>query len=199
LGPCGTSECRCGNGRDCTEHAGCASGNCAGGICAQGPRVYSRNDEPRAENGTTPAILQAFLVRNDAPTKLPVGELSLRYFFASDGATDQRAQCDGSRAVPSDACDGVTTPLFSVSPAGPFVDSFVEVRFPDGELEPGGQTAEIAVTIEPSGDDSYEQSGDYSFAANENFAVNTNVTLYRRGVLIWGTEPPAAAGTTTTR
>jgi hypothetical protein len=29
--------------------------------------------------------------------------------------------------------------------------------------------------------------------------VNTNVTLYRRGVLIWGTEPPAAAGTTTTR
>jgi hypothetical protein len=196
---CGTSDCLCGNGRDCTKHDDCASGNCGGGTCAEGARVFSRNDEPRAENGTTPAILMAFLVRNDGPTTLPAAELSLRYFFSSDGATDQQARCDASRTVPADICDEIMTPLFSVSPGGPFVDSFVEVRFRDRQLGPGTQTSEIALAIEPSSGESYDQSSDYSFASHENFAVNTKVTLYRRGVLIWGTEPPAAVGTTTTR
>jgi hypothetical protein len=197
-GSCGTSDCLCANGRDCAKHEDCASGNCGGGTCTEGARVFSRNDEPRAEDGATPAILVAFLVRNEGPTRLPAGEVSLRFFFASDGATDQQARCDASRTVPTGICDEIMTPLFSVSPGGPFVDSYVEVRFRDRELGPGTQTSEIAVAIEPSGDESYDQSNDYSFAANQNFAVNTRVTLYRRGVLIWGTEPPAAAGTTTT-
>jgi hypothetical protein len=93
----------------------------------------------------------------------------------------------------------VTTRLFGVTPGGPFVDGYVEVRLADGELGPGAQTAEIPVTVEPGGDRRYEQSSDYSFAPNASFAVNAMVTLYRRGVLIWGTEPPGAITTTTVR
>jgi cellulose 1,4-beta-cellobiosidase len=145
----------------------------------------------------TPAILQTFLVRNDAPSRLPRGELSLRYYYTNDGATDERPHCDESRAVPEDACVGVMTSLFGVSPGGPFVNGYVELRFPDGDLAAGAQTGETPITIDASGDERYEQASDYSFAENESFAVNAKVTLYRRGVLIWGTEPPGTTGSTT--
>ena len=195
--PCGTSDCLCANGRDCMTHEGCASGNCASGTCAVGARVFSRNDEPSARDFPTAAILQAFLVRNEAPAALPIGEISLRYFFTSDDVGDQPARCDESRAAP-DVCAGIVTPVFTV-PASSFVDSYFEVRFPAGdELAAGAQTNEIPVAVEPSNGGLYDQRGDYSFADNVAFQANSRVTLYRRGVLIWGDEPSGLSTTTIT-
>ena len=195
--PCGTSDCLCANGRDCLRHDDCASGNCASGTCAVGARVFSRNDEPSARDFPTPAILQAFLVRNDAPAGLPLDELSLRYFFSSDDVGDQPARCDESRAAP-DVCSDIATPVFTVA-ASSFADSYFEVRFSAGDvLAPGAQTSEIPVAVEPSGGGLYDQRGDYSFADNVAFAANSKVTLYRRGVLVWGDEPSGFTTTTTT-
>jgi hypothetical protein len=178
-------------------HDDCASGNCASGTCSVGARVFSRNDEPSARDFPTPAILQAFLVRNDAPAALPLGEISLRYFFTSDDVGDQPARCDESRAA-AGVCSGITTPVFTVR-ASSFVDSYFEVRFPAGdELAPGAQTSEVPVAVEPTGGGLYDQRGDYSFSDNVAFAANSKVTLYRRGVLIWGDEPAGLPTTTTT-
>lgn len=197
ISACGTSDCLCANGRDCTTHDACASGNCASGTCASGARVFSRNDEPSARDFPTPAILQAFLVRNQAPVELPLGELSLRYFFSSDDVGDQSARCDEVRAT-QEVCSAITTPLFTVA-ASSFVDSYLEVRFSEGvALAPGAQTGEIPVAVEPSAGGSYDQRGDYSFADNADFTQNSRVTLYRRGVLIWGDEPMGVTTTTTT-
>ncbi len=196
-GPCGTATCHCANGRECRTHADCASGNCAGGTCAEGSKVFSRNDEPEAANVPTPAILQAFLVRNDGPSALPVGELFLRYFFTYNAVSEQRARCDESRAVEVTTCDGVMTPLFEVTPTV-FVEGYVEVGLGgDGTIEPAG-TLEIPVAIEATDGGLYTQNDDYSFSPNAEFAQNRNVTLYRRGVLIWGDEPAGVSITTTT-
>lgn len=195
-GPCGAGDCLCANGRECRTHDACASGSCAGGTCAEGPSVFSRNDEPDAANVPTPAILQAFLVRNDGPSAIPVAELSVRYFFTRDGASEQSARCDESRAVQADTCDGVATTLFEVGPTV-YVDGYVRVDLAgDGLLEPAA-TTEIPVAIEAT-DGVYMQSDDYSFSPNADFAENRNVTLYRRGVLIWGDEPAGVSITTTT-
>jgi len=189
-GPCGSSDCPCANGRGCALHDDCASGNCAGGTCAEGPRVFSRNDEPDAENLSTPAILQAFLVRNDAPSEIPLGELSLRYYFNNDGLGEPRARCDESRAVDPDVCIDVRASVFELIPAALFADTYAEVSLPDGELlTPGGITSEVPIAVEPPAGGLYEQGTDYSFAANVSLAENRYVTLYRRGVLIWGREP----------
>ena len=188
-GPCSTS-CPCANGRHCSLNAQCASGNCTGGACAEGPHVLTRNDEPDAALGPTPAILQTFVVQNDAPSALPLGELTLRYYFTSDGLGAPTARCDESRAAPSDACVGVETRVFGLSPATPFADAFVELGFIGGaELAPGAGTSETPVTVEPPVGSLYDQSTDYSFAENSSLAANTRVTLYRKGVLVWGREP----------
>jgi mannan endo-1,4-beta-mannosidase len=152
--------------------------------------VLSRNDEPGAAFGPTPAILQTFVVQNDAPSGLPLGELTLRYYFTSDGLGAPTARCDEGRAAPADACVDVETRVFGLSPATPFADAFVEVFLIEGaELAPGTGTREMPVTIEPPVGSLYDQSTDYSFAENSSLAANARVTLYRKGVLVWGREP----------
>jgi hypothetical protein len=198
-GPCGSTACPCANGRECRTHDDCASGNCAGGICAEGPSVFSRNDEPDAANVPTPAILQAFLVRNDGPSAVPIGELLVRYFFTRDSVVEQRGRCDESRAVAPNACDGVVTPLFETTPTL-FVDSYVEVGLAGDTLLEPAATTEVPVAIEATDGASYLQSNDYSFSPNTDFAENRHVTLYRRGVLVWGDVPPGVnIATTPTR
>jgi hypothetical protein len=195
-GPCGTADCLCANGRECRTHGDCASGNCAGGTCNEGPSVFSRNDEPDAANVPTPAILQAFLVRNDGESAIPVAELFLRYFFTRDGVVEQLARCDESRAVEPGACDGGMTPLFEVS-SSPYTDGYVQVALAgDALLEPAA-TTEIPVAIEATDGASYMQSDDYSFSPSPAFAPNRNIALYRRGVLIWGDVPAGVTITTT--
>lgn len=194
-GPCGTVDCYCANGRDCRTHDDCASGNCAGGTCAEGPRVFSRNDEPAAANVPTPAILQAFLVRNDGPSAVPVGELVLRYFFTRNAVTEQSALCDETRSVEPDACEGVATALFEVG-STPYVDRYLEVGLGGhASVQPAG-TLEIPIAIEATDGGVYTQNDDYSFAPNAEFAQNRTVTLYRRGVLVWGDEPAGVSITT---
>jgi mannan endo-1,4-beta-mannosidase len=166
-------------------------------MCAEGPKVFSRNDEPAAANVPTPAILQAFLVRNDGPSTLPVGELVLRYFFTYEGVMEQLARCDASRATEPSVCDDVETPLFEVGPTV-FVDGYVEVGLGGQGLVEPTATIEIPVAIEATDGGMYTQNDDYSFAPNAEFAQNRNVTLYRRGVLIWGDEPAGVSITTTT-
>jgi hypothetical protein len=36
----------------------------------------------------------------------------------------------------------------------------------------------------------YTQTGDYSYNGSASLAVTPNVTVYRVGVLVYGTEPP---------
>jgi mannan endo-1,4-beta-mannosidase len=159
--------------------------------------VFSRNDEPAAANVPTPAILQAFLVRNDGPSAIPIGELVLRYFFTVDAVTEQSATCDESRAVEPGVCDDVATALFEVGPTL-YVDGYVEVGLSGQELVEPTATIEVPVAIEATDGAMYTQSDDYSFAPNAEFVLNRAVTLYRRGVLIWGDEPAGVSITTTT-
>jgi len=150
--------------------------------------VFSRNDQPNAASLPTPAILQSFLVRNDAPSELPLGELRLRYFFSRDQVAEQRARCDESRASDPNGCEGVAMTLGEVSM--PFVDTYVEVRLPAGTgLGAGADSREIPLAVEPTTGALYDQANDQSFADNPDFVANPNVALYRSGVLIWGDEP----------
>jgi hypothetical protein len=188
-GPC-SAACPCVNGLDCAHHDECASGNCAGGACSEGLRVLSRNDDPNAPGAPSEAILQTFVVENDSPSPVELGELTLRYYFSSDGLGAPTARCDAARATLSEACTGVETRVFGLSPATTFADAFVELAFSDGvELVPAARTSETPVTVEPPGGALYDQTTDYSFDERATLGANSFVTLYRKGVLVWGREP----------
>jgi hypothetical protein len=156
----------------------------------EGPRVLIRNDDPNAAARPTAAILQTFVVQNDAPSAFPLGELSLRYYFTNDGLGAPAARCDETRAAPASACLDVEVTVFGLSPATTFADAFAEVVLPENvDLAAGARTGEVPFVIEPPSGAFYDQSNDYSFPEGTNLAVSAKVTLYRRGVLIWGREP----------
>jgi hypothetical protein len=101
--------------------------------------------------------------------------------------TGLRGFCDASRATVSTDCDGVTVTVFSEDAFQ--ADTYFEIRLPSASaLEPGSQTRELPITIEGEGDE-FRQRTHYSFSESSVLAENATVTMYRRGVLVWGAEP----------
>jgi len=57
-------------------------------------------------------------------------------------------------------------------------------------LAAGGRSGEIQTRFSKSDWANYSETGDYSYDPTKTaFADWSKVTLYRNGVLVWGTEP----------
>ena len=73
-------------------------------------------------------------------------------------------------------------------------DYYLELSFTDaaGNLEPGKNTGDIQCRIAKEDWTQFDQSNDYSFdPAKNNYAEWSRVTLYHKGMLVWGVEPGA--------
>ena len=81
-------------------------------------------------------------------------------------------------------------PWVAVSPAKTNADFFYQVGFTAaaGSLNPGA-TAEFQVQWHKNDWTNYTQANDYSFNNVTAFTTTTAVTVYRLGVLVYGTEP----------
>jgi hypothetical protein len=62
-----------------------------------------------------------------------------------------------------------------------------------GSLAAGANSGEIESRFANSDWAALNEANDYSIGTNKTYADNTAITLYRNGVLIWGTEPAAEA------
>jgi mannan endo-1,4-beta-mannosidase len=58
-----------------------------------------------------------------------------------------------------------------------------------GNLNPGA-TTHVLVQFHKNDWCSYTQANDYSYNGASSFTTTTRVTVYRVGVLVYGTEPP---------
>jgi hypothetical protein len=73
---------------------------------------------------------------------------------------------------------------------------YLEISFEPGSgiLSPGEQTGEIQFSLNNKNWSVYEQDDDYSFDGSASSYTQTeSVTLYRNGILIWGSEPGGVA------
>jgi hypothetical protein len=129
-------------------------------------------------------------------TTLPLSEITLRYYFKTDNAQTlvpqiYYADLQGGYSpylnitgCVSGTISPMITPLASAS-------HYIEVAFNGSAPQLlHNDYAIVQVSFHQSDWGFFDQSNDYSFDATKtSFADWVKVTAYRKGVLIWGTEP----------
>ncbi len=131
-----------------------------------------------------------FNIINAGTSPVPLSELKIRYWYTREGTASQNFWCDYS-AIPG-SCSNLSGTFVQVSPARTGADFYLEVSFTTaaGSIPAGGQSGEIQTRFAKTDWSNYNETGDYSFDPTKtSFTDWTHVTLYRNGVLIWGTEP----------
>jgi hypothetical protein len=122
----------------------------------------------------------------DAP--VPLNELTLRYWYTADGATAMKCYCDWA------ALNGanLTMTIHPLQRPVASADHYLEIGFKPtaGVLKAGGDSGEMQFRLHKTDWKRFDQSDDYSFdPAMKDYADCSHVTLYRKGVLVWGQEP----------
>jgi hypothetical protein len=151
---------------------------------------------------TTPSatwITQTFSITNNGTTAIPLSDLTVRYWYTYDTTpiVSQTAACDYTFLAgncPVVIYNGPTpAPFVAVSPARTGADYYYQFGFTAaaGSLAANnGTTGDIGLRFSKNNFANYTQTGDYSYNGSASLAVTPNVTVYRVGVLVYGTEPP---------
>lgn len=125
---------------------------------------------------------------NGGTTPIPLTELKVRYWYTADGTQAQQFNIDWAAIGGSK----ITGTFVRLAAARPGADAYVELGFTAaaGSLAAGASTGEIQARVNKSDWSNYTQTGDHSFDPTKTaYADWSKVTVYRNGVLIWGTEP----------
>ena len=158
-------------------------------------KVQYRDSDTNAGNNQ---VKPHFNIANTGGSSVPLSELKIRYWYTREGTVGQNFFCDYS-AIPGN-CSSLTGTFVQVSPPRTGADFYLEVGFNPaaGSIAAGGQSGEIQTRFAKTDWSNYNETGDYSFDPTKTaFADWANVTLYRNGALVWGTEPGGGGPTNT--
>jgi hypothetical protein len=169
----------------------CAGPNvCTGNICGVLRLQYLCADTNARSQSPHPQ----FRILNLTATPVPLSDLTIRYWFTGDGAQSYAAAIDFAANSANVQIQGNMSATFvSVTRTG--ADQYMQLSFNSG----AGNLTNAAGTFVQSRFNStnpdfgvnFTQTGDYSFDPTKTSNTDwTQVTLYQRGVLVWGIEPP---------
>ncbi len=139
---------------------------------------------------------------NNTPWDIPLSEFQIRYWYTVDGEIAQNFWCDYAW-IGCGKVQGQFVPL----PVGhanrtSLSDYYAEISFTSeaGFLPAGGDSGEIHLRWNRADWSAYNELNDYSYNGQQNLMLKwPQLTLYRNGVLVWGTEPAGQAAPTPTR
>ncbi len=133
-------------------------------------------------------IRPEFVLVNQGSEAISLNEISLRYWYTGDGDQPQKFWCDYALL----GCENLKGTFVKLDQPHKDADSYLLLTFGSGagSLKGNSSSDEIKVRLSKEDWSEYQQNNDYSFdASKKNFANWQKVTIYRNGVLIWGTEP----------
>ncbi len=115
-----------------------------------------------------------------------LSQFKIRYYFTRDTSASYVFSCYYAAV----GCANVTGRFVTLTTSRPGADTYLEIGFLSGTLVANGSSGEIQVSGHTSTWATINQGNDYSFnAVQTSYADWTRITLYRNGVLVWGTEP----------
>ncbi len=117
---------------------------------------------------------------------MDLSKVALRYWFSGEsGSASYGTSCDYAVL----GCGKVTHRVTPSGSAGPGADHYLEVGFTGGSLAPGASTGELQLRLNKADWSSFDETDDYSRAANTAFADASKVGVYVNGALSAGTAP----------
>ncbi|MBN2442550.1 MAG: glycoside hydrolase family 9 protein [Spirochaetales bacterium] len=140
-----------------------------------------------AEAGATSNQIKPFMkVKNPGPLPINLSEITIRYYYTKEGTGTEEFYVDWAQ-------------MGQQHITGIINEGYVEIGFLSSApvLKIGTDTGEMQIRVVKPDWSEYNQSNDYSFNASSSneFIVNTKITAYHNGVLIFGTEPAATVTT----
>jgi hypothetical protein len=173
----------CRTGQACHGNDDCVTGACVEDECTATLQVFYKTEPANKSQ-----FIRPFLeIRNTGPTAVPAAELELRYFYTNDGFQNEVPDCYFAEFD----CKRLVVSIAAAKPATPLADHYLSVKFGTGS---GSVPANGTYGLQPVAHDFnyayYDQAGDYSYdPSKKEFAAHEGICLYRKGTLIWGTEP----------
>jgi hypothetical protein len=160
---------------------------CTGTTCGTATNV-SVQVAMREIAPTNQAVMPDFKLFNNGTTPIPLSEMTLRYWYTIDSAQMQTPWIDFATI----GAANIVLSFVAVSPAKTNADFYLQVGFAAaaGNLAPGANTGNIQTRFNKNDFSNYNEANDYSYTGSLTFMASTNVTAYRLGVLVYGTEPP---------
>jgi cysteine-rich repeat protein len=145
------------------------------------------------DSATDSQVLPHLKIINNGGAPIPLSELSVRYWFTNDGTQGLQAFCDWaslSSTTFNNDCAQIKQSFTTLSPVRTNADRYLEVHFTSSNvLAPGGSTGEIQLRFAKLDWSNFNENNDYSHRISSTYLDTTKITVYRNGVLIWGTPP----------
>jgi len=185
-GVCGAT---CVTGQFCQVAGDCQSASCSGGTCqAQATELRIQYRHTRDTSPTDNWVRPDFIIANAGVSSVPMNELKIRYYFTIDSQQAELSACDYAFM----GCGNVNRSFVALVPSRPSADYYLEVIFTTGagSIPGAGNSGEMQLGFHKSDWSSYNENDDHSYdASNAGYHDWSKVTLYRNGVLVWGSEP----------
>jgi hypothetical protein len=126
---------------------------------------------------------------NDGAAAVPYQELTVRYWLTPESSSPLVGSVNWAQL-------GTTLVGLRYVPMPTMLQGaygYVEYTFQAGagSLTAGSNSGPILSTLHQQSWGNFEETNDHSFATNAAFAPNANISVYRNGVLVAGTEPTA--------
>lgn len=128
-------------------------------------------------------------LKNGGATDQPLSEITVRYWFTINGDHALVNFCDYAKL----GCSSISGAYTKLATAKATADYYFELQFTAaaGSLGPGASTGEIQLRLSKSDFSNWSQTDDWSFDGTKTaYAPWDRITIYRKGVLVYGTEPP---------
>ncbi|MBO2010978.1 reprolysin-like metallopeptidase [Hymenobacter negativus] len=145
-------------------------------------KVYAENQSASA---TSPLIATLAQIGNLGNQPVPYSDLTVRYWYTPDGPSPVVGSVDY-------AALGNSNVTLATGQQG--TQTYAELHFAAGAgaLAPLSNSGDLLFRLHMNNWSAFNQANDYSYRPAAPLAEHPQMTIYRQGVLVYGTEPASA-------
>jgi len=149
-------------------------------------QVYYKVGNPGAVSANQ--VMPQLELFNTGSASINLSDVTIRYWYTLDRQQAESYWCDYAVV----GCNNITSKFVSLPTQRAQANAYLEISFLNGAgiLGPGNNTGQMQIRFNKNDWSNFNQADDYSYDGSlTTFAPKTKVTVYYKGILVWGSEP----------